>query len=297
MKVGLFLSGHFRNAPIDKSNFSQFIDTNDEVNVYIAAWDNQNYPSDDYFKNSFGNRLKQISVFNMNDYLKSKPKDYHRDIYYPHNPKSPLVDGTLDKMYLQYECFKSCLREDFFSYDVIIRARLDADFRGKLKIPYENNSDGIHVNSYAFSHKNLIGSHHFSTNLYQWANTDNVLNKFLSPMTISTHLLWGSPKYMFKYFQYYNHIIPILNILTNRDLLEYYNKNSEYSFMHESLISYWLLKWPYFKNNVNPFIFKHDDDYDVDIHMDGNFSLSNGGEGRDFEYYALRSGVFQGHGI
>lgn len=263
MKVGLFITGHFRNTPLTYENYKQFIDGHD-LSVYVATWSTKTINKHtggyvpDFFSvdiktsliNLFGNSLKKMWIGDMEKFLANEapitgypPRTLWNDHVSPE--KDPLIEAypwpqrTLDQWYAVKQAYLLA-ESEYDSFDVVIRIRGDQIYLGKPKIPFEDNRDGIHVNGYTW---------------WDHGNTreNGVLNdsttEYLNPYALSDQLAWGKPFWMRKYFEYYNHFASLwagkLTVWHKSPRSEFEKPNS-FLFNTEHMMGYYIQKYPYY---------------------------------------------------
>lgn len=289
MKVGVFITGHFRDAPITKQNYSQFLDSSHEVKFYVATWSNYDInrqthniidmklPVSDMLYNVFEDRLGGAWIGNIEDFYTGdlfhpvdrpdwKPITHYlsRSEAQPHiavDDNWPFLSRLYDQTYVWHQCYLLA-KDEWDSFDVCLRIRGDMDFRGKEKIPIEENQDGIHVNS------------------YWWTPYSNEDSTGLSPHKISDHMGWGKPMYMKKYFDYHNNLVT---------LAQWATKQPHHVFQHnfEHWFAFYLLRFPYIKPYLDP---NDINDHDLEIYKHGNLQrvLNHAAGGRsEYEFYAI----------
>lgn len=264
MKIGLFITGHFRGAPKIRENYAQFLDGHD-TSVYIATWANRDInrynhsidwsPVDVQTNavNAFGSSLKQLWIGDFEAFMTCRepiPGYPVRKLWNnfvspdvdPMRPAYPNPQRSLDQWYAVLQAY-NLAQDEYDSFDVVIRIRNDQVFLGKPKIPFEDVRDGIHVNGYTWwdhgsSREN--GALNDSTTSY------------LNPYALSDQLAWGEPYWMRKYFEYYNHFAELwagkLNVWHQSPRSEF-DKPDSFLYNTEHMMSYYIQKYPYYKHS------------------------------------------------
>lgn len=279
MKIGLFITGHLRDAPKTYENYVQFLRGHD-TNVYIGTWSTYDINRrthelelgevdvEQIAQNIFGDSLKKMWVGDIQKFESYEPPvegSPIRQNFYDHCPPEYLSDygkkcypwqqRVLDQWYTVLETYKLCPAEEYDNFDICIRIRGDMSFIGKPPIPFEDDAKGIHVNG------------------FWWTDHGNDATG-ISPWRVSDQLGWGLPVYMRKYFEYYNYFIPLFApLLQQPETIFHYGS--------EHMFAYYLLKMPYF-NFTYP---------DVAIHRHGfesNWSRTTSeGVVFDHDFYTL----------
>ena len=258
MKIGLFIVGFNRDAPITAENYSQFTNSNHDLSVYVASWDcydinRQTHqldttPSNVYDKMTavFGDKLKNIWVgdavkFYNNDlkYNRKLVSDYLKEDecseeIQKHNGY-PYIQRVFDQAYVWKLAYELASPDEFNSFDVVIKIRADMSFIGKLPIPFWNAEDGIHV-----------GSH-------WWQFHGNDIFGRLPVYKISDQLAWGRPKFMKKYFSYYDVLPQIIQIVRN--------PHNVFEYTCEHLLAVYL--------QLHDFAHYHENDFAMKLHKHG----------------------------
>lgn len=271
MKIGVFVTGHFRKSIPVEENFKWLFDGND-VDFYVATWneaDNRKpFPTDmphfvpgitteDVIVNHYGKRLKKYWIGDVELYKKNRPIVFKRnmredDVFSDANiPKSRalsydvlfneetgLIQRIIDQWVIVNQCYGLCEEDIYKSYDVVIRVRPDAVFKTPLPL---NISDGIHVGG---------GDRGYNARF----NPDE---PDLIPYVIDDRMAWGHPRWMRKYFEFC-HYIQII----------YDDMNTDISYA-EHMIAKYLLKQLYFNTEKMP-------DMKVTIHDDVSCGLTDG---------------------
>jgi len=220
MKIGLFITGHIRNSPRTYENYAQFLDGHD-TDVYIGTWStydlhrsnhiiiNEPENIDKSVRPIFGDKIKTLWVGDMEKFLNeespcdgSPPRTLWSDFIKPEDDLLrwiyPWPQRTMDQWYVVYELFKSSVNLKLYnSYDVCIRIRNDMTFLNKPKIPFEDISEGIHVNGINWWHH----PHDRGINVVDGTN--------LVPYALSDQLAWGTPHWMLKHFEHYKFFAPL----------------------------------------------------------------------------------------
>ncbi len=255
MNIGLFLSGHKRNAPFTHDNFKQFIETPNNVDVYISTWDDDvNNHTVSELQKIFGDKLKHIEIENYLDYSNSPEGRYfHSEINllnyklikeYPVPNKFPISNTFVGNFYKKFNVFNICPKKDFYNYDICIYSRLDLDYRNKPDIPlYTNN---ICVNGYAWAHR--LYNDPFSLMMRDQAKQDNTQLQYLNQMVISDHMIWGKPQYMDKFFQFYCNMITMFTIIYDISQYKHLFTTKEFyiNSMCESWLAWYMTRYPFF---------------------------------------------------
>ncbi len=261
MKIGLFVTGHFRGAPKIRENYSQFLDGHD-TSVYVATWDNKdinryNHQIDltpvDAEKmaiDAFGDNLKKIWVGDFDLFMNGKEplsgyptrlkwNDFISTERDPMIPAYPNPQRSMDQWYVVYRAYE--LAKDVYdSFDVVIRIRGDQIFLGKPPIPFHDTRDGIHVNGYTWWD-------HGDTRENGTLNDSTV--SYLNPYALSDQLAWGKPHWLRKYFEYYEHFGKLwagkLNVWHGLPRSEF-DKPDSFLYNTEHMMSYYIQKYPYY---------------------------------------------------
>jgi hypothetical protein len=282
MKIAVHISGFLRDAPQTKENYAQFLNRpNDEVDFYVSTWSNYDIDRNTFLISSesidvhkithdvFGDQLKGLWVGDIQKYMNNEPphpNSHGRQYFYDYYPVETLSEygksmypwqqRIVDQWYTIYQSYKINMNYDL--YDLVVRLRGDMTFIGKPDIPINDISDGIHTNG------------------FWWSDTDTYDDTGLSPFRISEHLGWGKPHWMRKYFEYYRHLINFIGpLLTLPD--------KKFHFGSEHMFAYYLLRFPYFKRNLNSLNIH---DHDVIVHRHGHNHSNHSGI-IDADYYTL----------
>ena len=258
MKIGLFVTGHFRNVPQIHQNYAQFLDGHD-TSVYVGTWssrtiDRNNHHADltqidaeGKAREAFGESLKGLWVGDMDAFLSERspaPNCPPRILWNDYVPaeSDPLIgcypwpQRVLDQWYAVLQTY--LLAEDVYdTFDVVIRIRGDQLFIGKPVVPFHEIEDGIHVNGYTW-----------------WTNPEDresgtlVDSTGLVPYALSDQLSWGKPYWMRKYFEYYLNYCKLFagKLTTYHGSIHPLNAPNSMLFNSEHLMSYYLLKYPYY---------------------------------------------------
>jgi len=262
MKIGLFVTGHFRGAPKIRENYAQFLDGHD-TSVFVATWHNKDInrynhavdwtPVDVYTEsqNAFGSNLKKMWVGDFGAFTEGRPPASNcplRKLWNDFVPadKDPIAatypspQKSLDQWYVVQQAY--LMAQDVYdTFDVVIRIRSDQIFLGKPKIPFDDIRDGIHINGYTWwdhgsSREN--GALNDSTTPY------------LNPYAFSDQLAWGKPYWMRKYFEYYNHYVELwagkANVWHQSPRSEF-EKPDSFLFNTEHMMAYYIQKYPYYR--------------------------------------------------
>lgn len=259
MKIGLFVTGHFRTAPKTHENYSQFLDGHD-TSVFVGTWTNKDIDrythQVDYtpvdveggVKAAFGSSLKGLWIGDTQAFFDNKSpapgcpprilwNDCIRADKDPLQPHYPNPQRSLDQWYAVLQTY--LLAEDVYdTFDVVIRIRSDQVFLGKPRIPFDDVFTGIHVNGYTWWHNPNDREHgtlNDSTNL--------------TPYALSDQLAWGTPYWMRKYFEYYLNWPKIWpGRLTVWSACPRWMFDLPNSFLYntEHMMAYYLLKFPYY---------------------------------------------------
>lgn len=260
MKIGLFVTGHFRNAPKTRENYLQFFEGHD-TSVYVATWGNKdinryNHSIDwtsvdvvDESIKAFGDNLKGLWIGNFEAFMAGREpvkgyslrkmwNDFIPEQVDPMRPAYPNPQRSMDQWYAVKQAYLLAANE-YNNFDVVIRIRSDQVFIGKPTIPFNDTRDGIHVNGYTWwdaadSREN--GALNDSTSSY------------LNPYALSDQLAWGKPHWMKKYFEYYDHFGKLwagrLNVWHQSPRSEFERPNS-FLYNTEHMMSYYIQKYPY----------------------------------------------------
>jgi hypothetical protein len=281
MKIAVFISGFFRDAPQTRENYQQFLDRpDDEVDFYVGTWSNYDIDRNTFnpilksvnvetvVSEIFGDRLKGLWVGDLVKFENGEaphPNSPPRTNFYEQFPLEtlspygqsmyPWQQRVFDQWYTVYETYKLC--QNYDSYDLCIRLRGDMTFLNKPLIPFDDIRDGIHVNGFWLT------------------RADSYDDTGLVPFRVSEQLGWGKPRFMRKYFEYYTHfmefIAPKLTLPDNK-----------FHFGSEHMFAYYLLRYPYFKtldpNNIH--------DHDLLIYIHGHTHTVHDGL-IDNDYYTL----------
>lgn len=289
MKIGLFITGHFRNVPVIYENYAQFLDNHD-TSVYIATWSSPSISRETHQPDltfidiestcqaTFGHRLKRMWVGDMYKFLQNMPPEPNSPVrtlwndYIPEHrdalaPIYPWPQRVLDQWYAVKQAYLLASQE-YDTFDVVIRIRGDQLFIGRPTIPIEDVTDGIHVNGYTWWHRpedRESGILADSTGLI--------------PYALSDQLAWGKPQWMRKYFEYYDHCAPIfagrVNVWHGLPRNEFERPGS-FLFNSEHMMSYYLLKHPYYHDTTT--------EYDMAWHRHGHDSSPHNRFDSDFYY-------------
>lgn len=292
MKVAVFITGHFRDAPKTHENYKQFLESNHDVDFYIGSWSNYDVHRESrniipdkidvesISKKLFGERLKgvwsgDVQKYEMGEspYPNSPPKivwekyasvellnavknspEFKPGDYPNINYYFYWMQRLLDQYYVMREIYR--LSDNFNSYDVCLRIRGDMSFINKPNIPIEELADGIHVNGYAWLQ---TGTHDYTQ---------------IQPWGISDQIAWGKPTWMKKYFEYANHYCDLFSKLATPESCSprfngtIYPPHIQNTFYLDSghMLAYYLLKYPYFRE-LNP---NDPNDCDLMIHRHGH---------------------------
>lgn len=277
MKIGLFVTGHFRGAPKIRGNYSQFLDNHD-TSVFVATWTNKDINRYDHqidytqldvvsmAHHAFGSNLKNIWVGDFHEFMTTGspgiPGEPRRVMWNdfisveddPMAPRYPNPQRSMDQWYAVRQAY--LLAQDVYnSFDVVIRIRADQVFLGKPTIPFADVRDGIHVNGYTWwDHGNTR-----ENGILNDSTTD-----YLNPYALSDQLAWGRPYWMRKYFEYYNHFGKLwagkLNVWHGLPRSEFDKPNS-FLYNTEHMMSYYIQKYPYYH---------HSEECDMPFHRHGH---------------------------
>lgn len=260
MKVGLFVTGHFRGAPKVRENYAQFLDGH-ETSVYVATWSNRDinrytHQVDhtqldviEMSKNAFGSNLKGLWVGDFNKFLDGQSpapgyptRTFWNDHIRPEN--DPMVSAypnpqrSLDQWYGVRQAYLLA-GDEYDTFDVVIRIRSDQVFLGKPRIPFDDIRDGIHVNGYTWwDHGNSR----------EGGALNDSTASYLNPYALSDQLAWGKPNWMKKYFEYYEHFAKLwagkLTVWHQSPRSEF-DKSDSFLYNTEHMMSYYIQKYPY----------------------------------------------------
>jgi len=274
MKIGLFVTGHFRGAPKTRENYAQFLDGHD-TSVYVATWSNRdinryNHQIDHTLidaeaqsKQAFGDNLKKLWIGNFTDFMEGRPpapncptrtmwNDFISPDVDPMRSAYPNPQRSLDQWYIVRQAYLLAA-EEYDTFDVVIRIRGDQIFLGKPRIPFGDITPGIHVNGYTW-----------------WDNPEDrergmlVDGSNIRPYALSDQLAWGQPYWMKKYFEYYNHFAKLwAGKLTvwHQSSQEEFRKPNSFLYNTEHMMSYYIQKYPYYRTS---------DDLDMPWHRHGH---------------------------
>jgi hypothetical protein len=291
MKIAVFMTGHFRDAPKTIENYAQFLNrTNDEVDFYVGTWSNYDVHREEWkiiddkvnvreiSEYLFGNQLKGLWIGDAIKYESGESPSAGsppRTLWADHCSKELLesarnsppfhpgeypnlnyyfhwMQRLLDQYYVIHEIYKISKQLELYdTYDVCLKIRGDMSFIEKPPIPIEQNEDGIHFNGYAWIDN---GTHDYTN---------------ISPWGLGDQMAWGSPYWMRKYFEYairYCSIFPSLvkpESCSPRFNGTVYPPHIQNTFYADSghMLAYYLLKYPYFTVNS---------DCDVQLHKHGH---------------------------
>jgi hypothetical protein len=259
MKIGLFVTGHNRGAPKNFENYRQFLEGHD-TSVYVSTWSNQNINRYDHSvdfsfvdaetlaRNAFGEHLKGLWIGDFRAFMNYEPpapgfpvKVRWTDHITGEDPVShayPSPQRAMDQWYAVYYAY--LMAQDVYdTFDVVIRIRGDQVFLGKPPIPFTDIADGVHVNGYTWWHN-------------PWDREAGTLTdqSGLVPYALSDQLAWGTPFWMRKYFEYYLHwptLWPGKVTVSAASPREHFDRPNSFLFNTEHMMSYYLLKYPYYK--------------------------------------------------
>lgn len=259
MKIGLFVTGHFRNTPKVRENYAQFLDGHD-TSVFVGTWKNKDIDRYNHsvdwspvdveggVRSSFGDSLKGLWVGDMQKFFANEApapgcpprilwNDYIPADQDPIRGHYPSPQRSLDQWYAVLQTY--LLAEDVYdTFDMVIRIRADQWFPGKPPVPIEDIRDGIHVNGYTWWDKPEDRN-----------NGMLVDDSGLIPYALSDQLAWGKPYWMRKYFEYY---LTFSKLWAGKLTVWHESPQEEFrkpnSFFHntEHMMSYYLLKYPYY---------------------------------------------------
>lgn len=294
MKIGLFATGHFRNVPAIRENFKQFLDNHD-TSVYVSTWSSQTIDRMTHYvdltpidaeqkaRNSFGDNLKGLWIGDMEKFLTNQSpvpgypprllwNDYISVDRDPMVPKYPWPQRVLDQWYGVLQSYLMA-HDVYDTFDVCIRIRCDMLFIGKPPVPFHSIEDGIHVNGYTW-----------------WTNPEDRENGILAdstnlvPYALSDQLAWGKPHWMRKYFEYYMYYCNLfagkINVWHGLPRSEFEKPNA-FLFNSEHMMSYYLLKFPYYDTTRKEI----DDGHDMPYHRHGQDSNPHNRFDADYYYY------------
>jgi hypothetical protein len=263
MKIGLFVTGHFRGAPKVRENYSQFLDGHD-TSVYVASWSNKDInrynhqidytgvETEALARTAFGDNLKKIWVGDFDAFMTGNPPapDCPRRLMWndfisaeddPMRGAYPNPQRSMDQWYSVRQAYLLA-QEEYDSFDVVIRIRGDHIFLGKPPVPFHDIQSGIHVNGYTW-----------------WDKPEDRENGTLTdssgiyPYALSDQFAWGQPKWMRKYFEYYNHFGKLwagkLNVWHERPRSEFEKENS-FLYNTEHMMSYYIQKYSYYNHSA-----------------------------------------------
>lgn len=259
MKVGLFVTGHFRGAPKTRNNYAQFLDGGHDTSVFVGTWRNRDINRYNHSINwepvdieagvreAFGNNLKGLWVGDFEKFMNGEPpatgypkrklwNDYIPADQDPLRDHYPNPQRSLDQWYGVLRTYELA-GDAYDSFDVVIRIRADQIFLGKPPIPFDDIRDGIHVNGYTWWH-----------NPQDRGNGKLVDSSGIVPYALSDQLAWGAPKWMRKYFEYYNHFALLwagkINVWDGGPI----PASAPNSFLYntEHMMAYYLLHYPYY---------------------------------------------------
>lgn len=289
MKIGLFVTGHFRNAPKIRENYSQFLDGHD-TSVFVGTWNNRTITRDTHTpdwgdsnaeqraRDAFGDNLKGFWMGDMRAFLNNEspapncpPRTLWNDYISPENdplrPHYPNPQRSLDQWYGVLRTYE--LAKDVYdSFDVVIRIRGDMRFLGKPQIPFDDVTDGIHVNGYTW-----------------WTNPSDRENGTLNdssnlvPYALSDQLAWGKPFWMTKYLGYYHHwckLWPGKLTVWSACPRPMFDLPNSFLYNTEHMMAYYLLKYPYYHWS---------NEYDMPWHRHGHNDNPSNRFDSDFYYW------------
>lgn len=297
MKLGVFMTGHFRDAPHTRENYAQFLDYYD-TSFYVSTWSTYDVNRQTHelelepvdvrgqMEAAVGDSLKGMWIGDIEQYYAqpSGPTSASFSMDVRHNVENflkredaneqvrsdaswPFVQRVADQAYVTYKAYQLCPREEYDSFDAVIRIRGDMSFIGKEHIPVYHIEDGIHVSSYWWTNKCEDASG-------------------LSPFRCSDHLLWGKPKWMRKYFYYYP------NYFT-RLVPRFRLPQSEFQYNTEHLMALYIQRVPFFRESELDWDWplNNPNERDCVLHREGNLHdnyLSHSKDGVSYyEFYDL----------
>jgi len=278
MKIGLFITGHLRDAPKTIENYKQFFDGND-VSVYVGTWSTYDVhrsthepilvsiESDQIIQNIFGNALKKSWIGDMKKFVNEEspyencpPRLRWHDFAPTPDPlisTYPWPQRVADQWYVVKQTYLLCPSEEFDSFDVCIRIRSDMSFINKPNIPFSELEDGIHVDGYNWWT--------FPSDRGPYEHIVDSTN--LIPYALSDQMAWGKPKWMKKYFEFYDHLIPFFAPIVNWAGWDGRGGQPNLFFFNsEHMLAYYLLRVPYYRTNLNPIDVN---DHDMPWHRHG----------------------------
>lgn len=285
MKLALFITGHWRNAPKTIENYAHFFDGIDTT-VYIGTWSTYDLHRKEHTivdtpvdieKTAiklFGNSLGDVWIGDMKKYLNNEsphPKSLPRINFYDFcsveemvgykREQYPWHQRILDQWYTVQQTYQLCKNPDEF--DVLFRIRGDMSFIGKPRPPIEKAVDieGLHVNG------------------FWWTPQENTDKTRLKPFRFSDQFGWGKPNWMKKYFLYYSFFTPLFAPLFKLP-------EEDFHFGSEHMFAYYMLRYPVFRrlNWDNP------DDHDIQVTKWGhesNWNKTIDGVVFEHDYYDL----------
>lgn len=291
MKIGLFVTGHFRNVPQVHENYAQFLDGHD-TSVYVATWSNRTIDRSTHTvdfahvdaeakaREAFGDSLKGLWIGDMAEFLHERPPApncpprilWNDHIAREHDPlvgNYPWPQRVLDQWYAVLQAY--LMADDVYdTFDVVIRIRGDQLFIGKPAVPFHDIEDGIHVNGYTWW-----------TNPEDRENGTLVDSTGLVPYALSDQLAWGKPYWMRKYLEYYLNYCKLFagKLTTYHDTLGRsapIDAPNSMLFNSEHMMSYYLLKYPYYH---------YAEDMDMPWHRHGHDSNPHNRFDADYYYY------------
>ena len=291
MKIGLFVTGHFRNAPKIHENYAQFLDGHD-TSVYVGTWSNKDicrYTHNIDFtpvnvvekaEDAFGSSLRKMWIGDMAMFMNNEPpakncplrilwNDHIKAENDPLRSHYPNPQRSLDQWYGVLQTYLLA-EDDYDNFDVVIRIRADQLFLGKPPIPFNDIANGIHVNGYTWWH-----------NPEDRENGTLIDSSNIVPYGLSDQLAWGKPYWMRKYFEYYLNFARLwagkLSVHAGSPQEEFKMPNS-FLYNTEHMMAYYLLKYPYYNSNVDGL-------YDMPWHRHGHDDNPNNRFDSDYYFW------------
>lgn len=260
MKIALFVTGHLRNAPRNIEHYSQFLDGH-ETDVYVGTWSSPDYHRSTHkpiFSNEFnvekdlqlmfGSYLKDAWIGDIVEFEEGRTtpprllwENFITKDKDPLGHTAPWPQRVMDQWYPVRRAYELCPNYDY--YDIAIRIRGDMIFTGRELVPFADTytKDGIHVNGYSW-----------------WTKPQDRENGSLAdgtqlvPYALSDQLAWGKPKWLRKYFEYYDYFGSLFAGKINwegRDGTT--GRPGTFLFHSEHMMAYYLLKFPYYRCEIN----------------------------------------------
>lgn len=300
MKVGIFFTGFFREVPFSRENYTQFLESENDVSVYIATWEGQNHREEKDVGEVWGNALKGYEVQNYLSWQNntSEGQEYTEFVSRWNQSlsnlgQSPIKPTFIGQYRAWYRAFTLCDIETFNKFDVVLFSRQDLNFMGKPRIPIERNEGGIHVNAYSWVDPSAAGIDKDVDSILRESEASHTQFRYITPYSCSDHLAWGKPEYMSKFLTWHVHQIEMMDILF--DSHQYVDELVDFRVNHtlESLLVLYLKRWKF--NSVREALHSSDK---MNIIMDGQLSQCESviphPSLKGYDYYNLANGTFGG---